>query len=79
MANIYSLGTFKQPKEEGQGAWGYDGRSNSIVRTKTPGKPTIGDLRIKYYISSNELENKKSDFRMTGIKLEGHPDKEKFK
>ena len=40
-----------------KGVWGYDRQQNAIVRMQTPGKSTIGDIRVKYYITSNALES----------------------
>jgi hypothetical protein len=55
MQNMFALGPLNA-KEDPQGVWGYDRQNNAIVRMKTPGKSTIGDIRVKYFIPSNGME-----------------------
>ena len=64
---MFALGPL-QAKEDPQGVWGYDRQSNAIVRMKNPGKSTIGDIRVKYYVPSNTLEHNSSVYHMAGIK-----------
>ena len=47
------------------GVWGYDRQNNAIVRMQNPGKTTIGDIRVKFFITSNALEAKQKEFIMT--------------
>ena len=58
MQNLFANGPL-QAKQDPAGVWGYDRMNNCIVRTRTPGKSTIGDIRIKYYVASNALESGK--------------------
>ena len=56
MANMQALGPMTVDHDP-KGVWGYDRQQNAIVRMQTPGKSTIGDIRVKYYITSNALES----------------------
>ena len=64
MSNMFAHGQL-QVQHDLMGVWGFDRQSNAIVRMQNPGKTTIGDIRVKYFISSNALEAKQREFIMT--------------
>ena len=73
---MFAMGPLQAQKDP-QGVWGYDRQSNAIVRMKNPGQTSIGDIRVRYFIPSNRLEQNQSQFLMSGIKAE--KDAHKFK
>ena len=67
MTNMFAMGPLNA-KNDPNGVWGYDRVNNAIVRMKTPGKATVGDIRVKYYIPSNRLEEGQADHVMAGMR-----------
>ena len=66
MHNMFARGPLTAQPDP-MGKWGYDRQNNCIVRMKEPGKTTIGDIRIKYYITSNSMENNNRPVELVGV------------
>jgi len=66
MANMFARGPLTAQPDP-NGVWGYDRQQNAIVRMREPGKTTIGDIRVRYFITSNSMETSGTNIQLCGV------------